>query len=146
MVNAKDNHISNSLNEWLCNVYLSDRSKVSSHREVMSYGDMLIFKNGDIYGKTYQIIRSKNGANVNVLARKKQLDELSSNLPLIKKSFEKANEELSQIQEESKLKEEAFANQANEELSQIQEESKLKEEAFANQANEELSQIQEESK
>ena len=88
MVNAKDNHVSNSLNEWLCNVYLSDELQVDDHREVMSYGDMLIFKNGDIYGKTYQIIRSKNGANVNVLARKKQLDELSSNLPLIKKSFE----------------------------------------------------------
>ena len=146
VVNAKDGHVSNSLNEWLCNVYLSDELQVDGHRELMGYGDMLIFKNGDIYGKTYQIIRSKNGANVNVLARKKQLDELSSNLPLIKKSFEKANEELNQIQEESKLKEEAFANQANEELNQIQEESKLKEEAFANQANEELNQIQEESK
>jgi chromosome segregation protein len=146
VVNAKDNHISNSLSEWLCNVYLSDQSEVVAHREVMNYGDMLILKNGDIYGKTYQIIRSKNGANVNVLARKKQLDELLSNLPLIKKSFEKANEELSQIQEESKSKEEEFANQANEELSQIQEESKSKEEEFANQANEELSQIQEESK
>jgi chromosome segregation protein len=97
---------------------------------------MLIFKNGDIYGKTYQIIRSKNGANVNVLARKKQLDELSSNLPLIKKSFEKSNEELNKIQEESKLKEETFANQANEELNKIQEESKLKEETFANERNE----------
>jgi chromosome segregation protein len=74
---------------------------------------MLIFKNGDVYGKTYQIIRSKNGANINVLARKKQLDELSSNLPLIKKSFEKANDELSQIQEESKSKEEEFANERN---------------------------------
>jgi chromosome segregation protein len=136
VVNAKDNHVSNSLNEWLCNVYLSDEVQVDGHRELMGYGDMLIFKNGDIYGKTYQIIRSKNGANVNVLARKKQLDELSSNLPLIKKSFEKANEELNQIQEESKLKEEAFANQANEELNQIQEESKLKEEAFANVRNE----------
>jgi len=146
VVNAKDNHITNSLSEWLCNVYLSDQSKVVAHREVMNCGDILIFKNGDIYGKTYQIIRSKNGANINVLARKKQLDELSSNLPLIKKSFEKANDELSQIQEESKLKEEGFAKQANDELSQIQEESKLKEEGFAKQANDELSQIQEESK
>jgi len=146
VVNAKDNHITNSLSEWLCNVYLSDQSKVAAHREVMNCGDILIFKNGDIYGKTYQIIRSKNGANINVLARKKQLDELSSNLPLIKKSFEKANDELSQIQEESKLKEEGFAKQANDELSQIQEESKLKEEGFAKQANDELSQIQEESK
>ena len=124
VVNAKDNHVSNSLNEWLCNVYLSDELQVDAHREVMSYGDMLIFKNGDIYGKTYQIIRSKNGANVNVLARKKQLDELSSNLPLIKKSFEKANEELNQIQEESKLKEETFANERNE----LFESDKLKQE------------------
>jgi len=146
VVNAKDNHIGNSLNEWLCNIYLSDESQVDSDRETMSFGDMLIFKNGDIYGKTYQIIRSKNGANINVLARKKQLEELSSNLPLIKKSFEKSNAELNQIQEESKLKEEAFANQANAELNQIQEESKSKEEAFANQANAELNQIQEESK
>ena len=146
VIKAKDIHISNSLNEWLCNVYLSDENKINEHRKMMSYGDMLIFKNGDIYGKTYQIIRSKNGANVNVLVRKKQLDELSSNLLSIKKSFEKANEELNQIQEESKLKEEEFANQANEELNQIQEESKLKEEEFANQANEELNQIQEESK
>ena len=38
--------------------------------------------------------------------------------------------ELNQIQEESKLKEEEFANQANEELNQIQEESKLKEEGI----------------
>ena len=135
VVNAKDNHITNSLSEWLCNVYLSDQSKVAAHREVMNCGDILIFKNGDIYGKTYQIIRSKNGANINVLARKKQLDELSSNLPLIKKSFEKANDELSQIQEESKLKEEGFAKQANDELSQIQEESKSKEEEFANERN-----------
>ena len=124
VIKAKDSHISNSLNEWLCNVYLSDENKIDEHRKMMSYGDMLIFKNGDIYGKTYQIIRSKNGANVNVLVRKKQLDELSSNLLSIKKSFEKANEELNQIQEESKLKEEEFANQRNE----LFESDKLKQE------------------
>ena len=124
MIKAKDIHISNSLNEWLCNVYLSDENKIDEHRKMMSYGDMLIFKNGDIYGKTYQIIRSKNGANVNVLVRKKQLDELSSNLLSIKKSFEKANEELNQIQEESKLKEEEFANKRNE----LFESDKLKQE------------------
>ena len=124
VIKAKDSHISNSLNEWLCNVYLSDENKIDEHRKMMSYGDMLIFKNGDIYGKTYQIIRSKNGANVNVLVRKKQLDELSSNLLSIKKSFEKANEELNQIQEESKLKEEEFANKRNE----LFESDKLKQE------------------
>ena len=124
VIKAKDSHISNSLNEWLCNVYLSDENKIDEHRKMMSYGDMLIFKNGDIYGKTYQIIRSKNGANVNVLVRKKQLDELSSNLLLIKKSFEKAHEELNQIQEESKLKEEEFANKRNE----LFESDKLKQE------------------
>ena len=41
----------------------SDEAQVDGHRELMGYGDMLIFKNGDIYGKTYQIIRSKNPSN-----------------------------------------------------------------------------------
>jgi len=146
VIKADDKNITNAINEWLCNVYLTDESQVKKHRDLMSYGDLLICKNGDIYGKTYQIIRSKNGGNANILARKKQLDELGKNLPTIRKSYEDANEGLSQIQEESKLKEEEFISQANEGLSQIQEESKLKEEEFISQANEGLSQIQEESK
>ena len=130
VIKADDKYITNAINEWLCNVYLSDEGQVKKHRDLMSYGDLLICKNGDIYGKTYQIIRSKNGGNSNLLARKKQLDELGIRLPTIQKSYEDANEGLSQIQEESKLKEEEFISQANEGLSQIQEESKLKEEEF----------------
>ena len=136
VIKADDKHITNAINEWLCNVYLSDEDQVKKHRDLMSYGDLLICKNGDIYGKTYQIIRSKNGGNANLLARKKQLDELGKRLPTIQKSYEDANEGLSQIQEESKLKEEEFISQANEGLSQIQEESKLKEEEFSNKRNE----------
>ena len=136
VIKADDKYITNAINEWLCNVYLSDESQVKKHRDLMSYGDLLICKNGDIYGKTYQIIRSKNGGNANLLARKKQLDELGKRLPTIQKSYEDANEGLSQIQEESKLKEEEFISQANEGLSQIQEESKLKEEEFSNKRNE----------
>ena len=136
VIKADDKNITNAINEWLCNVYLTDESQVKKHRDLMSYGDLLICKNGDIYGKTYQIIRSKNGGNANILARKKQLDELGKNLPTIRKSYEDANEGLSQIQEESKLKEEEFISQANEGLSQIQEESKLKEEEFSNKRNE----------
>ena len=146
VINAKSININNSLNEWLFNVYLSDKDKINDHRKILKYGDILILKNGDIYGKTYQIIRSKNGTNINILARKKQLDELMINLPVIKKSFEKAAQELNQIQEESKIKEEEFANHAAQELNQIQEESKIKEEEFANHAAQELNQIQEESK
>jgi len=146
VVRAKDRHITNAINEWLSNVYLSTEGQVNNHRDIMSYGDILICKNGDIYGKTYQIIRSKNGANLNLLARKKQLDELMKNLPTIKKSYDDSSESLSQTQEESKLKEEEFITRANESLSQIQEESKLKEEEFITRANESLSQIQEESK
>ncbi len=146
VIKADDKYITNAINEWLCNVYLSDEGQVKKHRDLMSYGDLLICKNGDIYGKTYQIIRSKNGGNANLLARKKQLDELGKRLPTIQKSYKDANECLSHIQEESKLKEEEFISQANEGLSQIQEESKLKEEEFISQANEGLSQIQEESK
>ena len=114
VIKADDKYITNAINEWLCNVYLSDESQVKKHRDLMSYGDLLICKNGDIYGKTYQIIRSKNGGNVNLLARKKQLDELGKRLPTIQKSYEDANEGLSQIQEESKLKEEEFSNKRNE--------------------------------
>ena len=135
VIEAKDSHISNSLKEWLCNVYLSNENDINKHRELMNYGDMLIFKNGDIYGKTYQIIRSKNGANINILARKKQLDELVKNLPSIKQLFEQTNQQLNQIQEESKLKEDEFAEQTNQQLNQIQEESKLKEDEFAEQKN-----------
>ena len=132
VINAKSININNSLNEWLFNVYLSDKDKINDHRKILKYGDILILKNGDIYGKTYQIIRSKNGTNINILARKKQLDELMINLPVIKKSFEKVAQELNQIQEESRIKEEEFANHAAQELNQIQEESKIKEEEFAN--------------
>ena len=114
VINADDKHITNAINEWLCNVYLSDEGQVKQHRDLMSYGDLLICKNGDIYGKTYQIIRSKNGGNANLLARKKQLDELGKRLPTIQKSYEDANEGLSQIQEESKIKEEEFSNKRNE--------------------------------
>ena len=136
VVRVKDRHITNAINEWLSNVYLSSEDQINKHRDIMSYGDILICKNGDIYGKTYQIIRSKNGANLNLLARKKQLDELMKNLPTIKKSYDDSSESLSQIQEESKLKEEEFITRANESLSQIQEESKLKEEEFSNKRNE----------
>ena len=80
VIEAKDNYINNAINEWLSNVYLTNNDSLEKDRGLLSYGDILILKNGDIYGKTYQIIRSENGANINVLARKKQLDELKLQL------------------------------------------------------------------
>ena len=55
----------------------------------MNYGEILILKNGDIYGKTYQVIRSKNGENINLLARKKQLDELTKKEVSINNAIDK---------------------------------------------------------
>ena len=87
VIEAKDNHINSAINEWLSNVYLSSNDDFEKDKGSLNYGDILILKNGDIYGKTYQIIRSENGANINVLARKKQLDELTLNLPITLKAF-----------------------------------------------------------
>ena len=124
VIEAKDNHINSAINEWLSNVYLSSNDDFEKDKGSLNYGDILILKNGDIYGKTYQIIRSENGANINVLARKKQLDELTLNLPVTLKAFEKSEQDLSAIQAEVKAQEEAFNSQRN----KLFESDKLKQE------------------
>ena len=124
VIEAKDNYINNAINEWLSNVYLASNDSLEIDRGLLSYGDILILKNGDIYGKTYQIIRSENGANINVLARKKQLDELELKHPVTLKVFEKSEQDLSAIQAEVKAQEESFNNQRN----RLFESDKLKQE------------------
>ena len=124
VIEAKDDHINSAINEWLSNVYLSSNDDFEKDRGSLNYGDILILKNGDIYGKTYQIIRSENGANINVLARKKQLDELTLNLPVTLKAFEKSEQDLSAIQAEVKAQEESFSSQRN----KLFESDKLKQE------------------
>ena len=124
VIEAKDNHINSAINEWLSNVYLSSNDDFEKDKGSLNYGDILILKNGDIYGKTYQIIRSENGANINVLARKKQLDELTLNLPVTLKAFEKSEQDLSAIQAEVKAQEESFNSQRN----KLFESDKLKQE------------------
>ena len=124
VIKAKDDHINSAINEWLSNVYLSSNDDFEKDKGSLNYGDILILKNGDIYGKTYQIIRSENGANINVLARKKQLDELTLNLPVTLKAFEKSEQDLSAIQAEVKAQEESFNSQRN----KLFESDKLKQE------------------
>ena len=135
VIEAKDDHINSAINEWLSNVYLSSNDDFEKDRGSLNYGDILILKNGDIYGKTYQIIRSENGANINVLARKKQLDELTLNLPVTLKAFEKSEQDLSAIQAEVKAQEESFNNKSEQDLSAIQAEVKAQEESFSSQRN-----------
>ena len=135
VIEAKDNYINNAINEWLSNVYLASNDSLEIDRGLLSYGDILILKNGDIYGKTYQIIRSENGANINVLARKKQLDELELKHPVTLKVFEKSEQDLSAIQAEVKAQEESFNNKSEQDLSAIQAEVKAQEESFNNQRN-----------
>jgi uncharacterized surface anchored protein len=135
VIEAKDDHINSAINEWLSNVYLSSNDGFEKDRGSLNYGDILILKNGDIYGKTYQIIRSENGANINVLARKKQLDELTLNLPVTLKAFEKSEQDLSAIQAEVKAQEESFNNKSEQDLSAIQAEVKAQEESFSSQRN-----------
>ena len=135
VIEAKDNHINSAINEWLSNVYLSSNDDFEKDRGSLNYGDILILKNGDIYGKTYQIIRSENGANINVLARKKQLDELTLNLPVTLKAFEKSEQDLSAIQAEVKAQEESFNTKSEQDLSAIQAEVKAQEESFSSQRN-----------
>ena len=135
VIEAKDNYINNAINEWLSNVYLTSNDSLEKDRGLLSYGDILILKNGDIYGKTYQIIRSENGANINVLARKKQLDELELKHPVTLKAFKKCEQNLSAIQAEVKAQEESFNNQSEQNLSAIQAEVKAQEESFNNQRN-----------
>ena len=135
VIEAKDDHINSAINEWLSNVYLSSNDDFEKDKGSLNYGDILILKNGDIYGKTYQIIRSENGANINVLARKKQLDELTLNLPVTLKAFEKSEQDLSAIQAEVKAQEESFNNKSEQDLSAIQAEVKAQEESFSSQRN-----------
>ena len=135
VIEAKDIYINNAINEWLSGVYLASNDSLEIDRGLLSYGDILILKNGDIYGKTYQIIRSENGANINVLARKKQLDELELKHPVTLKVFEKSEQDLSAIQAEVKAQEESFNNKSEQDLSAIQAEVKAQEESFNNQRN-----------
>ena len=135
VIEAKDNYINNAINEWLSNVYLANNDSLEIDRGLLSYGDILILKNGDIYGKTYQIIRSENGANINVLARKKQLDELELKHPVTLEVFKKSEQDLSAIQAEVKAQEESFNNKSEQDLSAIQAEVKAQEESFNNQRN-----------
>ena len=113
VISCKEKHINDSVNEWLSNVYLSNESDINNDRKKINFGDILILKNGDIYGKTYQIIRSKNASNINLLARKKQLNELSKNLESIKNTYQSSVKDLNSIEEEVKLLEQEFNTQKN---------------------------------
>ncbi|MFL2980956.1 MAG: chromosome segregation SMC family protein [Methylophilaceae bacterium] len=144
VIKCNESHISGAVNEWLSNVYLSNEKEILTDRNKMNYGDILILKNGDIYGKTYQVVRSKNGENINLLARKKQLDELTKNEASIKKEYQTSIDQLNKIEEEAKLNEENLQTSSAEKLSAVQNEAQTLEQTYSSQSNIDLNLIEEE--
>ena len=103
VISSKETHINHALSEWLCHVYLTDESTVKKDRENIKYGEILIAKNGDIFGKSYQIIHAKEGDASNALARNKQLEELKNNLPSMQLAYKTSATNLKTIEEKNSL-------------------------------------------
>ena len=100
VVDIKNNKIEPVINEWFSSIYIAESSLAKSQQAYLKAGEIIITKDGDIYGNNYQIISSDINEQSNHLQRMKKIEEYQNKLPRL-------------LDEKNKLEEKNSLNDVN---------------------------------
>jgi chromosome segregation protein len=80
LIESENSDIQHSITEWLSNVYICEEGQEDTLRSKLNAGEVLINKQGDIFGLNYQVVSSAEDAH-NTLELIKEVKDLEKILP-----------------------------------------------------------------
>jgi chromosome segregation protein len=80
LIESENNDIQHSITEWLSNVYICEEGQEDTLRSKLNAGEVLINKQGDIFGRNYQAVSSAEDTQ-NTLELIKEVKDLERALP-----------------------------------------------------------------
>jgi chromosome segregation protein len=80
LIESENNDIQYSITEWLSNVYICEEGQEDTLRSKLNAGEVLINKQGDIFGLNYQVVSSAEDTQ-NTLEIIKEVKDLERTLP-----------------------------------------------------------------
>ena len=83
MVNIKNSDIEPAISEWLAHTYISSSNDALANQKNLKAGEIVVTKEGDIFGKNFQIISSDSEDQSNHLLRMKKIDQYQKQLPTL---------------------------------------------------------------
>ena len=98
VANSKDPTLNIAITEWLSNIYIADPDEIDKKRKYLKFGEVIITKSGDIYGRSYQILNQPSNSNDNSLLRIKQLEAYEKEIPSLAKQYQKLSDDLINIE------------------------------------------------
>ena len=75
MVDLKNSDIEPAISEWLAHTYISSSNDALANQKHLKAGEIVVTKEGDIFGTNFQIISSESEDQSNHLLRMKKIDQ-----------------------------------------------------------------------
>ena len=75
VVNIKNLDIKPAMSEWLAHTYISSSNDALANQKYLKAGEIVVTKEGDIFGTNFQIISSESEDQSNHLLRMKKIDQ-----------------------------------------------------------------------
>ena len=83
VVNIKNLDIKPAMIEWLAHTYISSSNDALANQKHLKAGEIVVTKEGDIFGTNFQIISSESEDQSNHLLRMKKIDQYQKQLPTL---------------------------------------------------------------
>ena len=83
VVNIKNLDIKPAMSEWLAHTYISSSNDALANQKHLKAGEIVVTKEGDIFGTNFQIISSESEDQSNHLLRMKKIDQYQKQLPTL---------------------------------------------------------------
>lgn len=92
VVTIAKTEIEPAIREWLNHVYIAEQEGMELESKKLNPGEILISKNGDVYGMNYQILNKEFSGESNHLQRMKKIEVFEKKLPGLKERLLLADE------------------------------------------------------
>ena len=83
VIEIEDESLSGVMAEWLSNVYISESTNIVFEQQKLEPGEILITKEGDLYGANYQIVGGHSNNQENHLQVMKKIEGFEGKLPAL---------------------------------------------------------------
>ena len=87
VVTIAKTEIQPAIREWLNHVYIAEQEGIELESKKLNPGEILIAKNGDVYGMNYQILNKEFSGESNHLQRMKKIEVFEKKLPGLKEKL-----------------------------------------------------------
>ena len=102
VVNIKNLDIKPAMSEWLAHTYISSSNDALANQKHLKAGEIVVTKEGDIFGTNFQIISSESEDQSNHLLRMKKIDQYQKQLPTLLDAQKKLHDKFNANDNEQK--------------------------------------------